>query len=268
MGALMGGHCPAVGTSLAGRTILVTRAQCQAQATVRAVEQRGGTAALLPCLEVAPIPSGVAMAISALQQDAEADVLFTSVNGVESLRGGADSVMLLRWIGDRRVVAVGARTAQALCQLGVAYVAQPQEASQLGVAAWWDRHGWPARLIFVRARSGRDDLMPLLAQHSSACDLCCCYQTRVPNDTPSAQIVDMLGHNSLDAVLLGSQETARGFVARVGIKLARRPLAVAISPRVAEAATAMGLRVQVVAQTASFEAMLDALSCYFSAGGS
>jgi len=76
-------------------------------------------------------------------------------------------------------------------------------------------------------------------------------------------VLEALQNHAIDAVLLGSVETARGLISRIGIDLARQPLAVAISPRVAASATALGLRVQVVAQSASFEAMLDALAHHF-----
>ncbi|MDQ6951545.1 MAG: uroporphyrinogen-III synthase [Mariprofundales bacterium] len=250
---------------LIGHTILVTRAATQSMATAEEIKRRGGEAVLLPCLEMIPCPDGVAKALAALTIDPTAELLLTSINGVESLRSSVSDVELVQQIGSRRVMAVGSHTAKALHAIGLKAVAQPETMSQLGVAEWWNQHGWPQRLIFVRAQHGRKDLIALLDQHGADYQIFACYESKTPEQTVPTALLEALHHGAIDAVLLGSEATARGLIARVGIDLARRPLAVAISPRVATAATALGLRVQVVAQNASFETMLDALGRHFTA---
>jgi len=68
-------------------------------------------------------------------------------------------------------------------------------------------------------------------------------------------------------VLLGSAKTAAHYLQRIGsTSLANRPVVVAMSEKMASSALGCGLRVQVVAKKASFEAMLDALAEYFDSG--
>jgi len=248
---------------LQGRTILVTRAAHQAQSTLDAVARRGGVPLLLPCLEVVHQPHVSVLALQALREHRTADLLITSRNGINSLLAASSAVDLQQWIGrQRRVIAVGDHTAHALEQIGLTDVVVPQCFSQQGVAAWWDQHGWPQQLLFIRAEKGRDDLIPLLHSHHCALQLFACYGSRVPSRSPPKEIMTQLQKGGVDAVLLGSRATVAGLIARVGIDFARQPIAVAISQRVADASIQLGLRVQVVATQASFEAMLDQLSQY------
>ena len=251
---------------LTGRTLLVTRAAHQAESTADAIARRGGQALLLPCLEMIYREDAIDGALGALRRHPQAELLVTSRNGVDSLLARTTPADLRSLIGGRRVVAVGGRTAAALHAIGVREVATPSEQSQLGVAAWWDRHGWPKRLIFVRAEQGRDDLLPLLRLRGCDTQFFACYGSRVPATPVPDAILRQLRAGTVDAVLLGSAATARGLIDRVGITLARKPIAAAISERVAKASEQLGLRVQVVAPEASFDAMLDCLGDYF--GGS
>ncbi|RMH51051.1 MAG: uroporphyrinogen-III synthase [Zetaproteobacteria bacterium] len=254
------GRDAAVVARLAGRVVLVTRAAGQAAATVRAVERRGGRALCLPCLELRFDAEEAARALAALRSGPEVPLLITSSNGVASLRAHASDAELARLLAGRPLFAVGRKSAAALQALGLRDCIVPEVTSQLGMADYWSRHGWPTRLIFVRAAHGRDDLPPLLAAHGCRCSLFACYDSVVPEGAPPSEVLEALDEGRVDAVLLGSGATARGLVSRVGIARARRPVAVAISDRVAREAAELGLRVQVVAPTASFDAMLDALA--------
>lgn len=249
---------------LAGRTILVTRAAHQAQSTLDAVVQRGGHALSLPCLEMVYHASEINRALQALAEASSAALLITSINGINSLLAHSSVNVLRQLIGEQRqVVAVGSHTAQALRQLGVNGVVVPQPFSQQGVAAWWNQHGWPNRLVFIRAAQGRDDLLPLLDAHGCVTQLFACYGSRVPSQAVPMATMQALQEGRVDALLLGSSATARGLIARVGSELAARPIAVAISQRVADEAVKLGFRVQVVAAQASFDGMLDQLGDYF-----
>ncbi|MDX8413116.1 MAG: uroporphyrinogen-III synthase [Mariprofundales bacterium] len=259
MVALTSPHAP-----LAGRTILVTRAVHQAQSTLDAVVRHGGDALLLPCLEIVHHAEAVNAAVQALSHDTDATVLITSVNGINALIENNTVECVRKMLGGhRQIVAVGSRTAQALQRLGVNRVVVPEPFSQQGVAAWWDMHGWPETLIFVRAAKGCDDLLPQLQAHGCVTAMFACYSSQVPSQAAPEAVVRLLQQGEVDAVLLGSSATARGFITRVGADLAARPIVVAISQRVADEAIKLGLRVQVVATEASFDAMLDQLGDYF-----
>jgi uroporphyrinogen-III synthase len=117
--------------------------------------------------------------------------------------------------------------------------------------------------MFFRAREGRNTLTKALKGQGIEVLLVPAYQTVCPQDDAS-EIIAALEHADIDAVLFGSTKAARFYVQRIGdIDLAGRPKAVAISEKVAEAARDEGLNVQIVAKTASFDAMLYELAEFY-----
>ncbi len=244
----------------------MTRAEAQAETTAQAIARRGGTALCLPCLELQPITRQIDAALAALRASRDAAVLITSRNGVTSLLQRCSEEELRALLAGRPLFAVGRHTASALERIGISNAVVPERFSQLGVADHWAQHGWPQALILIRAEEGRDDLPPLLTRHRCRWQSFDCYRNRVPTQPTPEEILRKLEQGAIDAVLLGSAATARGFVQRVGLGRAHRPVAVAISERVAKEAEKAGLRVQVVAGMASFDAMLDALARHFTGG--
>jgi uroporphyrinogen-III synthase len=163
----------------------------------------------------------------------------------------------------KRVASVGKKTADALRLVGVEADIVPAIPSQDGLIQAYLEHGLPRRLMFFRAREGRETLIKALKNRGVDVLLVPAYQTVCPQDDAS-KIITALKNKDINAVLLGSAKAARFYVQRVGdISLARRPQAVAISDQVARAARDAGLDVQIVAKTASFDAMLDDLAEFY-----
>lgn len=244
---------------LSGRTIMLTRPQEQSVQTMRDVERLGGTPLLFPCLSIELLPDSVRAALVDL---AEFDtLLFTSSNGVRAVvAAGIDPSLLCE---GKHIAAVGAQTAAALRQAGIACDLFPEEQSQEGLLAALQSRGFPRHLLFFRAAEGRDHLMHQLQHAGVSVRMVAAYRTTCPTDDP-ARIRALLAADAVDAVLLGSSKTVRHYFQRIGDPhLACRPLIVAISRQVADVAEQLGPRVAIVAKTASFPAMLDALSGYY-----
>jgi len=253
-------------TSLTDKRILVTRAKEHCASVNRMVQSRGAIAVTLPCLGIEDMPQSVAAGMVML--DAYSDVLFSSVNGVHAVakvvadNGSSLGEILL----NRRIAAVGDKTAAALSQLGVGVDVIPEHASQDGLIEAYGSKGVPHSLLFFRAEEGRDALAGALTQQGVRVVTIPAYRTICPLEDASDVIV-MLQHGEIDAVLLGSTKTAAHYLQRIGsAELANRPVIVAISEKMAASARRLGLSVQVVAKRASFEAMLDALGEYFDSG--
>jgi len=261
-------HDSAMSSSgLSHKQILVTRAEKHYPALRQLVESYGAKAVCLPCLAVEDMPQSIADGMRLLAGCS--DVLFTSASGVHAVAkaladdGGVrlDDVLL-----NRRIAAVGRKTATALSQLGVRVDIVPQSASQDALIEVYAASGLPDALLFFRAEEGRDALAGALARQGVKVITVAAYRTICPSGDASA-VIAMLQQDNIDAVLLGSAKTAAHYLQRVdSIALANRPVIVAISEKMAVAARHAGLNVQVVAKEASFEAMLDALAEYFDSG--
>lgn len=244
---------------LDGKRILLTRAAHQLEPVSQAVCDHGGIPVRFPCLAVQYQPKEINKAVS--QLDNYTDVVFTSVNGVQSVAATVDALQHILRL--KRVAAVGIKTAEALRRVGVEADIIPSIPSQDGLIQAYLEHGMPGRLMFFRAREGRDTLVRALKGHGIDVLLVPAYQTVCPQDDASA-IIEALKHADIDAVLLGSSKAARYYIQRIGdIGLAGRPVVVAISAQVAEAAHDAGLDVQIVAKTISFDAMLDDLAVFY-----
>lgn len=246
-------------TSLDGKRILLTRAEHQLDQLSQAVRMSGAIPVRFPCLAVQGQPKEINKAI--LQLDDYSDVVFTSVNGVQSVVATVENLKTL--LQSKRTAAVGTKTATALHHAGVEVDIVPDTPSQDGLIQAYLKDGLPRRLMFFRAREGRDTLTKALIIRGIDVLLVPAYRTVCPQDDAS-EIIAALEHADIDAVLLGSSKAARFYVQRIGdIGLAGRPEAVAISEQVAEAARDVGLNVQIVAKTASFAAMLNELAEFY-----
>jgi len=251
---------PTMPSPLSRKSILITRARQQQQSLAERVRRYGGVPFSLPCLELMPLLDNIRSAVARMK--AGDDVLFSSANGVHCFSRAIDRLPRDVLAG-MRVAAIGEKTAEALRGMDIepALIAEP--ASQQGMIECYRRHGLPERLFFFRAETGSDRLGDFLAQQGVEVELIHAYRMRCPIGDASA-IRGMLERNEIDAVLLGSAQTARYYVRRIGdVELADRPVVAVLSRQVAEAAQAAGLHVQVVAEHASFDALLDALAKYF-----
>jgi len=248
---------------LAGRRILITRAIAQLPALAAMVHGRGAIPVLFPCLTVTVMPDAIMQAISDMEHFS--DVVFTSCNGVHSVlavlnKHGLDAPDLLASV---RVAAVGQHTADCLKQCGIRPDIVPETSSQDGLIDAYRKTGLPHRLLFFRAEEGREALAEALTGCNIKVVTIPAYRTVCPDDDAS-EVRTMLREGRIDGVLLGSAKAAFHYLRRIGdTELAARPVIVTISENMAAATACAGLNVQLVAKSASFEAMLDILSDYF-----
>jgi len=244
----------------------VTRAEKHYPALSRLVKSYGARPVCLPCLALEAMPQSIMAGLDVLADCS--DVLFTSANGVQAvaqvMAGGGRS--LSDALLDKRIAAVGGKTAAALSDMGIGVDIVPQLASQDGLIAAYTANGLPHGLLFFRAEQGRDALIEAMLQQGVKVVMVPAYRTVCPSGDVS-DVIAGLQAGDIDAVLLGSARTAAHYLQRVGsTALANRPVIAAISEKMARATRKLGLHVQVVAKEASFEAMLDALAEYYDSG--
>jgi len=250
---------------LAGRNILITRSEDQAESTASAIQKRGAKPLLFPCLEMERLDDNIRRSLSKLQHG-KINILFTSSNGVHAVAeslGSAFSILMQ----PHKIIAVGEKTGDTLRRFGIKVGLEPENASQAGLAEQFKISGTPENLLFFRAEEGSDTLAEALTASGSHVTTIHAYRMQCP-DSDASEMVDQLRQHQVDAVLLGSPKTVRNYIHRIGsLEVANIPSIAVISPQVAKAAEEAGLSVQAVAKTASFDAMLDALADYFNDSG-
>jgi len=246
---------------LAGKRILMTRASGQMEGIAKHIRQRGGVPIAFPCLAVICLADPVREAVKLFEDDG-VQAVFTSANGVHcaaSILGGK----FVPAFQSIPVVAVGHRTADALETAGIKVAWTPQTASQEGLMNAYRQRNLPKRLVFFRAEQGRNILSAAMEEAGVDVHLIPVYRTVCPDDD-ARSVIQSLKNDTIDAVLLGSVRTTMHYMRRISNSaLANRPVIAVISPRVADAARALNLDVQVVAKEASFAFMLDELEAWF-----
>ncbi len=247
---------------LRGKRIAVTRELDQAKHTAAMIERRGGLPIYFPCLKRNLLLESVQNILPQLQKGSPEVLLFTSANGVDAVAAVLQGEMA-RVLAPHRRVVVGAKTAARLNHYGVVATDVAGDASQEGVVDLLVSAGLPARLFFFRAEVVRDRLCNVL--RAQGCDVIevICYRMDCPMDD-AQPFRSALEAGAVDAILLGSSQTARYFLQRIeNSKLAATTVIVTISEAVTLVAQDLGFNVQVTAKQANFESMLDGLSELF-----
>lgn len=247
---------------LAGKRILLTRAAQQVAETAALIEKKSATAISLPCLEHHILKASIQQGLSDIES--YSDIVFTSVNSIQAVFEN-NSTSTTDFFQGKRIAVVGKKTAEALKKHHLHAEIISKTASQQGLIAAYQAQGLPQSLLFFRAESGSNILLEYLQDKGVKTQLITAYRSICPKNKANAEVLAMLKENIIDATLLGSSRTAKHYLQRIGdLELANRPILVAISQQVADAADKLGLKVQLIANDANFPSMLEVLADYFS----
>ncbi len=250
---------------LFGRRLLITRPAGQSDALALRLWEMGAEPILAPTISIGP-PDDPSAARDAVERAGSYDwIVFTSRNGVDAffdvLRElGRDS----RALAGAKIAAIGPKTSQALMERGIRVDLLPTEFVSEEIAACLRaKSKKDDRILIFRAQEARDVLPRTLREAGRFIDVIAAYQTRIVLDPDFAQKV-----RSSDILTFTSASTVRGFADNLGqdTRIATDGKIVAcIGPITASAATALGLRVDVVAGEYTVEGLIDALECAQSA---
>jgi uroporphyrinogen-III synthase len=241
-----------VAKTLAGRTIVVTRAADDSAELVAELRRRGAAAIVAPAIEIVPVRSAaLTKALRELAAGRFAWITLTSKHAVETL-------------GDRlrpsdvkaRVAAIGDGTADAFrawSQREPDLV--PRTFTTAGLARAFPRG--TGAVLCARADVAPEGLEDALAAKGWSPVRVDAYRTRTPRALP-AEARDALSGGSVDAVTFTSASTVRGFVAQLG-EVRGAPKVVCIGPVTAKEARAHGFTVHAVARPHTVEGLITAL---------
>ena len=252
---------------LFGKRLLVTRAAEQAEDFAARALARGIEPILAPTIEIAP-PDDATAANDAVDNLASyAWVIFTSRNGIDACfqrlqEVGRDA----RAFGAARIAAIGAKSAERLAEFGVHADLVPATAVAEELAAEILHRTRPAsRVLLYRAQEGRDVLPKLLAAEGLQVDDVAAYRTRFARDPQFAGKAARA-----DLLAFTSASTVRGYIEQfpnveVALESARGKCIGAIGPVAAEAVRSFGFHLDLVADGATTDALLDAFATHLSA---
>jgi len=236
---------------LAGRVILVTRAEEQAGSFAALLEEAGGRILLMPTIVIEPPPSWAPLDAALGRAREYQWAIFTSVNGVRAVRrrlesGGLGPDVLARC----RVAAIGPATAAALAEWGLAPEIVPDEY----VAESLVQRLQPCvragdRVLLARAVEARDVLVRALEERGAVVDEVTAYRTRAAAER-APELRSALSGREVDIVTFTSPSTVRNFAALFDPRDLGRLMAgitvACIGPITRAAAAAVGLATSVM----------------------
>ncbi len=256
---------------LFGWRVLVPRTKDQAGDTLTRLARYGATGEVVPTISVEPprTPQQMQKAIKGLVTGRYEWVGFTSVNAVRAVKEKLAEIGLdVRAFAGLKIAAVGGVTAQALRDWGLEPDLVPAgEESARGLLEVWPPYDDvldPINGVFLpRADIATDTLVAGLQEIGWEVDDVTAYRT-VRAAPPPAPTREAIKTGAFDAVVFTSSSTVRNLVGIAGKPHASTVVA-CIGPATAKTAQEHGLSVAVVAETASSDALVDALAAY---GGS
>lgn len=255
-------------SSLAGRRVVVTRSDEQADALCDRLEGYGAVAVRCPTIRIGPPASFDELDAALARLEAYDWVVFTSANGVRATLDRLEAVGALpSALRTARIAAVGRVTATALAERGVdvAFVPEVEGSSALGEALT-DVAG---RNILLALGDKADPILRKLLRARAArrVDAVTAYRT-IPT-APAGQGLEEL-RIGVDAITFTSPSTVAGFLA-LGPDwrgLIRRAVVATIGPTTTAAAMASGVGVHAEARDRSMGALIDAVASALALGKS
>jgi uroporphyrinogen-III synthase len=241
----------AAGT-LAGRTVVVTRAAEQASTLVGRVRALGATVIEVPTIAIAdPADRGAALGAAVAELDAFDWVVLTSTNG---------AARFLAALGERQqpppVAVVGPGTAAVVRAAGTEPALVPERFVAEGLLAVFPPG--PGRILLPQAEGARPVLAEGLRAAGWTVDTVVAYRT-VAADAPPALVERA---RQADAITFTSASTVTGYLAAAGAP-AVPAVVVCIGPVTAAAAEAAGLAVAAVATEHTIDGLVVALEAVF-----
>ena len=260
--------------SLAGRTIVITRARTQADEFVTELERYGARVIVCPTIEIAD-PESFERLDEALNHLYGYDwLVFTSVNGVDHFLKRLEATgHAFNEIDELRVCAIGEATAEKLTDAHIHVDVIPREFKAEGVfAALVDYVGEREALsglnfLIPRAAVARDFLPRALEEAGARVDLVAAYRTVLPGDVDRGRITAMLAAGT-DCIAFTSSSTVRNLAQLLDnqdLSTTLKGVAVAcIGDVTAQTAGEYGLQVDIQPEQFTIPALAHAIAEYFS----
>lgn len=247
---------------LSGMRVLVTRPIQQSRTLSEKLRRLGATPVELPTIEIVPVEDTDSLD-RALQSLGEYDwVIFTSVQGVNSaLERMSELKIEYKMLQKVKVATIGPATASALYQAGRKPDYIPAEYLSEQIA-----HGLGKvkgkRVLLLRADIASKRLPALLRERGAAVDDVVAYRTLIPRDLTPERLKSIID-NGVDLVTFTSPSTVRNLAQALGDgeleRFLRNVKVACIGPVTAEAATELGIGVDIVAQNHTVDSLVEAI---------
>lgn len=249
---------------LAGRRILITRAQEQAEEFSHLLQSYGAHVVAFPTIEIVP-PNNWGSLDEAIERlDTYDWVIFTSVNGVKFFTQRLkEKKVNITVLAEKKLCAIGPRTQEELEKLGLKVTFMPTEYRAEGVIEGLKATGIKGqRILLPRAWGARKVLPEALRQAGAVVDEVEVYRAVRPAKIKDS--VEAILSKGIDVVTFTSSSTVRNFMELVSNKTIMNGVKVAvIGPITAETVRTYGLEPAITSAEYTIPRLVEAIVEHF-----
>jgi len=261
------------GRPLAGRTVVITRPQAQAEEFVVELEKYGTRVIVCPTIEIAE-PEAYERLDEAIDHLYGYDwLVFTSINGVDYfLRRLKARGHTISEIDELRVCAIGEATAERLRAAHIHVDVVPEEFKAEGIFAALEQFVGGGEMLLglnfliPRAAVARDYLPKALEGAGARVDVVPAYRTVLPDKLDRGRLRAMLA-GSADCIAFTSSSTVRNLAQLFDVQDLGETLngvvVACIGDITAQTAAEYGLRVEIQPEQFTIPALALAIAKYF-----
>lgn len=248
---------------LAGKHIVITRPEAQAQEFVDLLRQAGALPVMFPTIQIAPLADSSQLDAVLGKVDNYDWVVFTSANGVRFVCDRLQTLgQSLSVLSACQIAVIGPATAATLSHYGLQAALQPDEYIAESIFESLAQQGslTGKRFLLLRADIARTTLRQQLIAAGAIVDEIPVYRTIRGEPDPTAYTQLRAG---VDIITFTSSSTVRFFFELLGAEadtIAANVLIACIGPITAQTARSFGLNVGIVAEEYTVTGLMAALA--------
>lgn len=252
--------------SLAGKSILITRAAAQAGKIIRLIEQKGGIPILFATIEIVQ-PDSWEMADKATDGLYMYDgMVFTSTNGVEFFFQRLNERNIsFSDLKKKMIFVVGNKTKQTVENYGLSVTTIPEKFTAQELANKLQQEDLNGKyFLFPKGNLAKDVLPATLILLGAAIDEVIVYQTKQPKPENINVVRKLITNGKIDVVIFTSPSTVNNFFNLIAKKeLSARTKIAVIGPTTAKALEELGLDTDIQPEQSTIEALVEEIVKYF-----
>jgi len=252
---------------LFGKTVVITRAENQADSMIHLLQEKGAEPVCFPVILTVPPEDGSPLdqALTCLAK--YHGLIFTSVNGVNFfMRRLKETGQDIRELKGVRIYTIGPKTEQAVRDFGMRVDCVPENfVAESLIESLRLENVQGKRFLIPRAQVAREILPDQLREMGAEVDVVAAYQT-VPPTRKNEDLARRLKDGGIDVITFTSSSTVTNFLEQTGPELRPyldRVTFACIGPITANTARENGLQVTILPKEYTMDALVAAIEDHY-----
>ncbi len=253
---------------LFGKTVVITRQESQADSMIHLLQDKGAEPVSFPVIQTVPPPDWASLDQALTRLSKYHGLIFTSANGVHFfMRRLKETGQDIRELKGVRVYAIGPKTGKAILEFGMQVDCVPENfVAESLIESLGGESVQGKRFLIPRALKAREILPDRLREMGAQVDVVPAYQTIHPTRT-NEDLARRLQDGVIDVVTFTSSSTVTHFLELTGPELRPhldRVTFACIGPITADTARENGLKVTIVPEEYTVDALVTAIEDHYS----